>query len=101
MRIISQNGSVDLAYEHVGIAISATDGTTIIALPVSITDDTYWELAKYSTKEKAKEVMEMLRTEYRKYFFGNGGAMATVDFYVQPFAFTPPKVFRFPQDGDV
>lgn len=94
MRIISQDGSVDLAYEHVGIAISATDGTTIIAFPVSITDDTYWELAKYSTKEKAEEVMKMLRMGYSDY-----QQAKSRDGY--SFAFNYPKVFRFPYDSEV
>ena len=43
----------------------------------------------------------MLRKEYGKHFFGQGGAMATANFYVPPFAFIPPKVFQFPQDEDV
>lgn len=94
MRIISQDGSVDLAYEHVGIAISATDGTTIIAFPVSITDDTYWELAKYSTKEKAEEVMKMLRAEYVNF-------QETKSINGSYFAFNYPRVFRFPYDSEV
>lgn len=93
MRIISQNGSVDLAYEHVGIAISATDGTTIIAFPVSITDDTYWELAEYSTKEKAAKAVEMLRTEYLK----THAAIIVKDYFVTNY----PKVFQFPPDREV
>lgn len=96
MRIISQDGSADLSYEYVGIAISATDGTTIIAFPVSVTDDTYWELAKYSTKEKAEEVMKMLRTEYGNYkqAIDNKGRYLA-------YSFNYPKVFRFPQDSEV
>ena len=101
MRVISQNGKIDLPYEQIVGAISNTDGTRIVAFPVNAPDDTYWRFAKYSTEEKAEKVMEMLRTEYERHFFGNGGAMAMADFYVQPFAFIPPKVFRFPQDSVV
>lgn len=67
MRIISQNGEVDFPYEQFVVAIDATTKTSILAFPASVADDTYFNLAEYSTKEKAAKAMEMLRTEYGNY----------------------------------
>lgn len=51
MRLISQDGRVDLPYEQVGVTIDAADEKTIIACPVNAADETYWNMAKYSTKK--------------------------------------------------
>ena len=64
MRIISQNGRVDLPYEQIAIAIDYDYKMTIIAYAVNSDDDTIWKLAEYSTKEKAEKAMKMLRAEY-------------------------------------
>lgn len=93
MRIISQNGKVDLPYEQIAIAIDYDYKMTIIAYAVNSDDDTIWKLAEYSTKEKAEKVVEMLRTEY-----GNYQQAKSSEYY---FAFNYPKVFRFPQDSEV
>lgn len=93
MRIISQNGRVDLPYEQFVVAIDATNEATILAFPVSVTDDVHFNLAEYSTKEKAEKAMEMLRTEY-----GNYKQAKSSEYY---FAFDYPKAFRFPQDSEV
>ena len=93
MRIISQDGRVDLPYEQVGVAINATNETEILAFEASVADDTYFNLAEYSKKEKAVKAMEMLRTEY-----GNYKQAKSSEYY---FAFNYSKVFRFPQDSEV
>lgn len=94
MRIISQNGKVDLPYECFGVEIDAINDTKIIAYAVNSDDDTIWKLAEYSTKEKAEEVMKMLRTGYSDY-----QQAKSRDGY--SFAFNYPKVFRFPKDSGV
>ena len=94
MRIISQNGEVDLPYECFGVEIDAINDTKIIAYAVNSDDDTIWNLAEYSTKEKAEEVMKMLREGYRNY-----QTTRSRDGYY--FAFDYPKVFRFPPDSEV
>lgn len=93
MRIISQNGRVDLPYEQIAIAIDYDYKMTIIAYAVNSDDDTIWKLAEYSTKEKAEKAMEELRTKY-----GNYKQAKSSEYY---FAFNYPKVFRFPQDSEV
>lgn len=58
-------------------------------------------LATYSTEEKAIKILDMIQETYGKHYYGQGGQMATADYYVPPFAFVPPKVFQMPQDSEV
>lgn len=58
MRIISQDGTIDLPYEQVII----TRHDKSIYLMEHLTNDV--EIAKYSTEEKADEAMEELRMAY-------------------------------------
>lgn len=94
MRIISQDGRIDLPYEM--FVIGKREDNTIVACkdiackPNEITERL---LAEYSTKEKVERAMKMLRTEYENY---QGAASRT--YY---FAFDYPKVFQFPLDSEV
>ena len=97
MRIISQDGKIDVPYEMT--AIHLLEGSVLMNMVGDTGKGSV--IARYSTSEKAQKAMEMLRKEYGKHFFGQGGAMATANFYVPPFAFIPPKVFQFLQDEDV
>lgn len=63
--------------------------------------ETAGTLGTYSTEEKAMKVLDMITEEYGKHLYGQGGQMATVDCYVSPFAFIPPKVFQMPSDEEV
>lgn len=103
MRIISQDGFYDLPYENVGISLNANNRNQVIAWSASdfCKDDLYSVMGNYSTEAKALKAMEMLREEYGRHFYGQGGAMATENFYVPPFAFIPPKIFQFPKDEDL
>lgn len=58
MRVISQDGTIDLPYEQVII----TRHDKSIYLMEHLTNDV--EIAKYSTEEKADEAMEELRCAY-------------------------------------
>lgn len=93
MRVISQDGRIDLPYEQIVVVNNTVDEMAIIAYAVNSYDDTVWKLAEYSTKEKAVKAMEELRTEY--------GSYRTVEGNMFYSAFDYPKVFRLPQDGDV
>lgn len=94
MRIISQDGRVDLPYEQVAVQINNLNKKVIIAYPIHVAGEPPWTIAKYSTKEKAEEVMKMLREGYRNY-----QTTRSRDGYY--FAFDYPKVFRFPPDSEV
>lgn len=58
MRVISQDGTIDLPYEQVII----TRHDKSIYLMEHLTEDV--EIAKYSTEEKAKKAMKELRYAY-------------------------------------
>ena len=94
MRIISQDGTIDVPYEQV--IIQQYKGE-IYFLNRNLTgvesiDDI--EIASYSTEEKAKKAMEMLRNGYLDFM-----VEATQD--GDGFCFNQPKVFQFPKDADV
>lgn len=93
MRIVSQDGRIDLPYELVAVVNNTADEMMIIAYAVNSDDDTVWKLAEYSTKAKAEKAMEELRTEYGSYKQAKSS-----EYY---FAFDYPKVFRFPLDSEV
>ena len=104
MRIISQDGTIDVPYDCFSLTIATGKYEDVEVACIychNLSSPKGTKLAEYSSKEKAEKAMEMLREEYGKHFFGQGGAMATANFYVPPFAFIPPKVFQFPQDEDV
>ena len=94
MRVISQDGRIDLPYEQIAVAMDTVDKIMIIAYTVNSYDDTVWKLAEYSTKEKAVKAMEMLRIEYENF-------AETSRINGNYFAFDYPKLFRFPQDSDL
>ena len=103
MRLISQDGLIDVNYDNGSIVIGfISDGSGAV---ISYYDHSHRDkataLGKYSSKDKALKVMEMLRAEYLKHIYGSGGEMATRDLYIPPFAFIPPKVFKFPADEEV
>lgn len=72
MRLISQDGRIDIPYENSVVHVHAVYGSSSEGYVHAITgyriitpigDDT-WVLGKYSTEEKALEVMEMLQQAY-------------------------------------
>ena len=94
MRIISQDGFIDLPYENIGVSININDNTEILAYLTNGYDRGFWRMAKYSTELKAQKAMDMLRNGYLDFMVeatqdGNG------------FCFNQPKVFLFPSDEDV
>lgn len=62
MRVISQDGRLDFPYENSVVFITPRDASEIRIQAIGDDDDGM--LAKYSTKEKAKKAMEMLRDAY-------------------------------------
>ena len=79
MRLISQNGNVDIPYDKAVLLHAQGD------VMASVGDKEYI-LGVYSSMEKSYRVMEMLREEY----------LETVYDYR-----TKPKVFQFPKDEEV
>lgn len=82
MRVISQDGTIDVPYELTSIQLVSK--TTIVAQGSyfgSSSDDNFVTVAEYSTEEKVKKAIEMLHDEWNDY--GQVG------------------LFQFPKDEDV
>ena len=94
MRIVSQDGMIDIPYEN--FVFSITMDNSIVAIRDTVarpSEVCQGIVAKYSTEAKAQKAMEMLHEEYRQYTTAKSG--------VYWFDFDYPKVFQFPQDEDV
>lgn len=72
MRVISQDGTFDMPYEM--SIVWCEDAGAVLLQPIGETGE-YQTFAKYSTEEKAKKAMEMLRDTY----IGMPIAMQNVD----------------------
>ena len=97
MRIISQNGAIDVPYEM--SAIRNEDNVIILNMVGETGKGSV--IARYSTSEKAEKAMEMLRTAYLTRMELDGGYDMVHGCYIQPNYWVLPKVFQFPQDEDV
>ena len=87
MRLISQDGMIDVPYENLTISVdNDNDDGKVHILARGIVEYLSIIIAVYSNTDKALKVMEMLRKEY----------LETVYDYR-----TKPKVFQFPKDEDV
>ena len=86
MRLISQDGMIDVPYQKVVVSLGFIYHTRIVCWWFGCTDGEVITLGNYSTVAKALKVMEMLRKEY----------LETVYDYR-----TKPKVFQFPKNEDV
>lgn len=90
MRIISQDGKVDVPYEISSIEISRHRDNSKYIIYASVHSSTMM-MAIYTTEEMCERVMERLHNEFEYYM-----AEATPD--GNGFCFIPPKVFRFPTE---
>ena len=97
MRVISQDGTIDIPYDYFSLTIASgryEDVEVSCIFCHNLSSHLGTKLAEYSSKEKAQNVMEMLRNNYLDFMTeatpdGNG------------FCFNQPKVFQFPKDEDV
>ena len=108
MRIISQDGTLDLPYERFVISVNMQNQGEIIAWTGNhISDDECIVMAVYSSFAKAQKAMEMLRDAYNNYDFCIN---LTTENILKSYANSRPKeefmkyaypYFKFPQDEDV
>ena len=108
MRIISQDGTIDLPYEQVVIQRFKTEIYFLnknLTGVEQLTDD--MEIASYSSEAKAQKAMEMLRDAYNNYDFCIN---LTTENILKAYANTKTKeefikyaypYFQFPKDEDV
>lgn len=102
MRLISQDGMIDVPYENLTIAVDNdnNDGKVHI-LARGIVEYIPIIIAVYSTEAKALKAMEMLRETYLSRMELDGGYDRVNGCYVQPNYWVLPKVFKFPDDSEV
>lgn len=96
MRVISQDGTIDMPYEICSVWCR---GSVIMCDMCG--DNTNTILATYSAEEKAKKAMEMLRENYLSRMELDGGFDIVNKVYVQPNFWVLPKVFQFPAEEEV
>lgn len=116
MRVISQDGTIDVPYEMVVIQRFEEDiyflNRNLTGVEDLISDI---RLAKYSTKAKAIKAMEMLRTSYkrnlamglmsekaRRVFANAESSMSNMEIMVDiSEELTEFEYFQFPQDDEI
>lgn len=106
MRVISQDGTMDVLYENV---VLYQDEKEIMCIFSGIYIGR--KLAQYSTEEKAIKAMEMLRGRYGKLevmkVIASGTAeymeksLSTNEMIEQHNAYCDMNVFQFPQDDEI
>ncbi|WBK39958.1 hypothetical protein [PinkBerry-associated phage LS06-2018-MD08] len=94
MRIVSQNMIHDLPYDSIALSIDTSNGGNYTIC---------WEdkllLGKYSSKEKALKVMQMIRNAKNGYIIPS----ATINYQVivRERKIEPQQYFYMPQDNEV
>ena len=119
MRVISQDGTLDFPYENSIVFIDTRAKEATFVRMQAIGDNETSITAKYSTKEKAKKAMEMLRDAYigmpivmqnvdisddiAKEFerLKKCGIMVRVENQPSKVDFINNVVFQFPQDDEI
>lgn len=100
MRVISQDGTMDIPYEKFIFYIVVDN--SIIATKNFGEDHLFnGRIADYSSRKKAIKAMEMLRKKYRECMRVEGGENPFTGQITQPNMWVLPKVFQFPQDDEV
>lgn len=64
MRLISQDGKIDLSYDKSALGISDRNNGQLFVITVYTENIKPYFIAEYSTEAKALKVMEMLREAY-------------------------------------
>lgn len=113
MRVISQDGTIDIPYELSAVTIGHKVDLSEFNINIrsKLLDERPCIIATYSTKEKAYKAMEMLREQYGKLEVMKVLASGTAEYMEKALAtdemikhyntYCNMNVFQFPQDEDV
>lgn len=104
MRVISQDGTIDIPYDYFSLSMSSGKYKDVEVAYIychNLSSPNGTKLAEYSAKAKAVKAMEMLREEYLKYMEIEGHADLTGQGIIQPNFWVLPKAFQFPQDDEI
>ena len=105
MRVISQDGKLDFPYENSVVFINLVDASEIRIVAIGDDDDAV--IAKYSTEEKAKKAMEMLRERHTDNVFCRediqykAEIMLDEGFNIVREMMMKCEYFQFPKDDEV
>lgn len=97
MRVISQDGTMDMPYE---MSIMWSDDNGAILLQAVGEVGEYQSFAKYSTEEKAKKAMEELRYSYMCHNLANMGKTPP-DGIDEKLTMGLSGVFQFPAEEEL
>lgn len=104
MRVISQDGTIDVPYDYFSLSMSSGKYKDVEVAYIychNLSSPNGTKLAEYSAKEKAVKAMEMLRKAYESRMELDGGYDSLHKCYVQPNYWVLPKTFQFPQDDEI
>ena len=95
MRLISQDGMIDIPYDYFSLTIATGKYDDVEVASIychNLSSPKGTKLAEYSSKEKAEKSMEMLHNDYYDHVAEKTYQKGS--YYIHP-------CFRFPQDEDV
>ena len=104
MRVISQDGTIDMPYEM--SIVWCEDSGAVLLQPIGETGE-YQTFAKYSTEEKAKKAMEMLRIAYEnnEFYHHTGNSEHFTEFTKalseEMFKKATSEYFQFPTEEEL
>lgn len=110
MRIISQDGKVDIPYDYFLLSMDSgkfSDGEIAIIYCRNLSSPDGTKLARYSTKEKAIKAMEMLKEHYgllsfMKLIAGTTKYESFINRFTEDdFIKATTEYFQFPQDDEI
>ena len=114
MRVISQNGTIDVPYDYFSLSMSSgkyKDVEVAYIYCYNLSSPNGTKLAEYSTEAKAIKAMEMLREQYARIEIIKAlvsGTCKHMEESLEPEEFKNilkkyinMEVFRFPQDDEI
>lgn len=110
MRIISQDGKVDIPYDYFLLSMDSgkfSDGEIAIIYCRNLSSPDGTKLARYSTKEKALKAMKMLRKSYEnnEFYHCIAGSKCFEEIRSilseEQFQKATTEYFQFPQDDEI
>lgn len=101
MRVVSQDGMIDVPYERYCFGLDYRNTCDVIAWDMLSSSEDIVVIGNYISEEKAMKAMEMLREKYLSRMELGGGYDITNGHYVQPNFWVLPRVFQFPKDEEI
>ena len=98
MRIISQDGTIDIPYEQV--IIERYKGKINFFNKNLTGVANYMKIASYSTEEKAQKAIDMMHEAYKSSLYSDHAYDSSAQLQ-RPYLFMQNIVFKMPQDDEV